>query len=326
MLFFASIGSGYGVHRDGILFNNTLTAKSIYKKQIRRYLGLGFFLSFIPGTDAFLSRNLLLNAIEKLEANIQENENGNNFFISSPYHIIWRLVIALIYYNVEKDLGTILVPANSFQGLNRLNPLLYIFQGLRALILLFHDYFPRQNFHAAVDSSILLKMIIFPIITVLWLIGIAFLLLGTSLYFLTEVLLNSLHTLVVEPLIFSYEAIYQLVTSWSFEFKLVPNEDYSKLMRLINALEVNEGLSQVTEGPEFTLIEASEKLQSEIEVQKESTFFKFYRGTDLFEQDNQVIREAHTRMESLYAFNLFFKQVLPVELREDITKTTLILK
>lgn len=36
--------------------NEGLEAKSIYKIQIRRYLGLGFFSSFIPGTEAFLAR------------------------------------------------------------------------------------------------------------------------------------------------------------------------------------------------------------------------------------------------------------------------------
>lgn len=93
-----------------------LIAKSIYKKQIRRYLGLGFILSFLQDTDPFKARINLLSVIEKGE------EESQNPIIRSPFHIFVRTFIDMMTA-VKNDFTESLLEKKELQwGINRFNP------------------------------------------------------------------------------------------------------------------------------------------------------------------------------------------------------------
>ncbi|MBA2657650.1 MAG: hypothetical protein H0U70_11840 [Tatlockia sp.] len=103
---------------DQTFLNNALSAKSIYKIQIRRYLGLGFFLSFIPGTEAFIARINLLSVIESCE------EQAISWIVTTPFYLINR-AINVIADGISNESFLELLQKKSW-GINRLNPFFYL--------------------------------------------------------------------------------------------------------------------------------------------------------------------------------------------------------
>lgn len=65
-------------------------ARTIYNKQIRRYLGFGFVASFLPGTEAFMARkdyfSSLLQLHKKTEGDIESLRSKDHFLTSCPWH------------------------------------------------------------------------------------------------------------------------------------------------------------------------------------------------------------------------------------------------
>lgn len=310
-------------------------AKLIYKKQIRRYLGLGFFLSFIPGTDAFRSREALSNFIHKVETNESELFDEGNI-LSFPFNILWTTFRAL-YHSWEKIIVGEISYKEDLKGLNPLNPFLYL---THLVVLLIKPIFEWMNTPIKKDDDNFLDslfsfskplafvfFIILSLITYILGIPIAILLV---LFLATELVLNSLNTLFIEPVKFAFEAIQQLVETWGFEFACLPTEDFEKLEYLIEAEDIelfkelstkNQFSSQTSE---LSFIVNSPKAIKTLKEEHHSFFFEQNKDKNLFRENNRKkIRANYNEFTNLKIFYFFTKQiellnVFPTELTKSI--------
>ncbi|MBA2709628.1 MAG: hypothetical protein H0U57_03425 [Tatlockia sp.] len=244
-------------------------AKAIYKKQIRCYFGLGFLLSFIPGTDAFLARDNLLSVIIKIELKVKGSKGvtialGRPFAFVSPLFIFIRPFFAILFFNGVYNLSKILKGVNDHSwGLNRINPFLYFVQLIRFFIV-------ALNLKSKIEKTTLPSWLHW-LLSPLYIIGTAGFLIGFLLYFTTEIILNSLNTLLVEPLKFIYEVIFQFFETWNLEFTFIPTDDYLKIDKTLTSLSNNptsldednlynsneSNITKVYETQELTLIECT---------------------------------------------------------------------
>ncbi|MBA2655951.1 MAG: hypothetical protein H0U70_03090 [Tatlockia sp.] len=280
-----------------------LSAKSIYKKQIRHHLGLGFFLSFIPGTEAFRAREHLLAIIIKYE---EQDDSG---IIKILSHIFYRtlFIVKTVIMN-HKDSSEILSgKKNSNWGINRLNPFYYILHFLQSFEM--RD-FPTQEF-----SGVLLMIL-------LCVIGIVVYCLSLILYIATEFLLNALHTLLIEPFLFAYEVFAQQIKNPNMEYVLISTEDYTKVAKIVNALDPENLITNVETSQEITLVVGTERKINRYEKHRNSFFFKRYKDSDLFEQTTKSILEVHTPLQ-INAFRFFNKFRLPNDILIKIADTLL---
>ncbi len=292
-------------------------AKIIYKKQIRRYLGLGFFLSFIPGTEAFKARENLFAIIVKLEP--IDTGTLPARLISSPLHIFFRTFAAIAYFNIEFSLSQILFRKNDIGGLNRLNPFLYTTK-------LFFIIFKRNEY--LMDLIFFNSKIPFIIRIPIFLLGavvLVILALVAVLYFITELVLNSLNTLFIEPIQFVFAALHQFVTSWVTS---IPTADYSKVHSIVRDVEPRlSNRAKTYHTKELTLIESSEDVINSYDKHHNSFFYNFYKDRDLLKLTTLPIFQesiliAYNQFENLRKFSYFthkeIRNEFPKELNQKI--------
>lgn len=272
-----------------------LNAKSIYKKQIRRYLGLGFLLSFIPGTEAFKSREALVQSIFVLEANVALHGSAL-YVIFRPFFILYSHFIRI--YQNPNELPLRINPEGleplekAPDGLNPLNPFFYV--------LHFFSYLLMQVIHRSHKSADLLssplKYLIIGLDTLARRLLEALLFIIFILFIITELVLNSLNTLLIEPFKFAFEVIVQLGQTWDFEFAYLPTDEANKLNNLIEAVanvQLEREPNSNVKTSKYTLILVPAKLIKTIENHRNSYFFKQNKDTDLFQKTKPEIREAY---------------------------------
>jgi hypothetical protein len=302
-------------------------AKTIYKKQIRRYLGLGFFLSFIPGTEAFRARENLFETIMHLEANNLKGGELLPRLMNSPLHIFFRTFAAIAYFNIESSFSQILFRKNDIGGLNRLNPFLFL---TKLFFMVLKHSNPLIDF--LFFNSRMPFILKIPIFT-LGAMVVAVLALVAVLYFITELILNSLNTLLVEPIRFVFEVLHQFVKSW---ITSMPSADYPKVNRIVEAVDgklINEAkLSnslQVYQTKELTLVESTDEIIGSFEKHRNSFFYEINKDRDLFKDISslETISIAYNQSENLRKFSYFtHKEMLnqfPKELNKKIIETCL---
>lgn len=310
-----SFRSGIKLTKEDI--NEAIMAKAIYKKQIRRYLGLGFLLSFIPGTESYLGRSILLSVITKVEAELTGEDRA---FFGTPFYFLGSALHAIICNHSDIDFLRILFRKYSdFGGLNRLNPFLYLTQLIKQIIIISNKIFNEsKNELLLVLKNCFLYLIVLPLCPVILIMAV----IGFVSYLATELLLNSLNTLLIEPFKFLFEAVHQFVKTSDSEFSFKPTEDYIKINRLMDALSDKPDENRIHiayQTKELTLIEGPEKLIKAIDHHQNSVFFKHYKSTDLFEKEDQTIANAYGQLENYKTFNFFTRDILPTELRQVIT-------
>ncbi len=302
-------------------------AKIIYKMQIRRYLGLGFFLSFIPGTEPFLARKILLEAINNLES-LQDRHGNQQLIIGVLGNIVVRTFMVILYHSSKTDFVDLLLPKEGgIPKANRLNPFLYPTK-LVFFIITSTNFLPlRYLFSYPPELPIILKIPVYPILFIA--IGVLGVLIIASfiLNLATELVLNSLHTLVVEPFIFAYEVIHQFVTNRGLDFAYMPTDDYKKVNRLANALgdqlindaELNDSLKDYqVQG--LTLIESTERVINAMEEHRNSFFFRLNKGTDLLEKDDETIADSYNQLTNLRKFSYFTQNEMPNVFPKEINQ------
>ncbi len=329
MLYWISLNG----HTDLAGVNEAKNAKTIYKKQIRRYLGMGFILSFIPGTDAFLARETLLTNIEHLESKklfwMEElpwsDESENDlipWFMKSPLHIIIRTFLAITHHNYEDSFESIFFGQNIGSS-NRLNPFLYPAQLVVLILKAIRNNHLFYRINSYFGQFILILQIpayavIFIALGVAFSIAFSILIPGIVLYFVTELLLNSLNTLLIEPFKFVYEVLNQLVTNWYLDFAYMPTDDYNKVSKILaatdkklidDAIKNNSLNIYLTE--ELTLIESTEKIIDSMEKLRNSFFYKINQDKDLFIKSDPEILSAFNELENLRTFSYFTHKEMP---------------
>ncbi|MBA3535834.1 MAG: hypothetical protein H0T84_04380 [Tatlockia sp.] len=314
------------VSKEWLAVHDANMAKSIYKKQIRRYLGLGFFLSFIPGTEAFLARTTLLTKIEILES--MKEPGGDNLIpaiMKTPLHIFVRTFFSIIFLNYNHKLKSVLFKSKPYVQLNRLNPFIFPIQFFM-LVFRFIDQNPEE-FDSLRNLHPLLKILVFPPFFIVYCILCLILILSFVLYLTTELILNSLNTLIVEPFKFAYEVLHQLVSSRNSEFAYMPSDDYNNLSQLLNAIDNNqidaalEAMAlNVYQTKELTLIEGPENLITSIETHRNSFFYKVNKNRGLFLKNEQTIADSYKQFENLRSFSYFRHHELPNVFPKELTQ------
>jgi hypothetical protein len=314
--------------------NEAKIAKSIYKKQIRRYLGLGFFFSFIPGTEAFLARETLLANIEKLESTMDGIDNLIPWVMKTPLHIFVRTYLSIVINNYKHTIASILFGQEEEpERLNRLNPLLYPAQLIFSFIIfIINSSGPFSIINFIKDLPLILKIPVYPILFLIGCIVFPVLMISVILYFTTELILNSLNTLVIEPFKFAYEVIHQLITNWDLDFASMPTDDYNKINTIIGAIDkklIDEAKQtsslHIYQAEKLTLIESTEALVNSMEKHRDSFFFELYKKTNLFQKDEKTIAASYNQLANLRKFSYFtHKEMLnqfPKELKVRIKDT-----
>ncbi len=328
LLFWIRVDTGldYMSDLESELVNNATIAKSIYKKQIRRYLGVGFVLSFIPGTEPFKARENLLANIERLES----EEVLIPWFMKTPIHILARHTIGPIHQHFEEDFITIIRGNNEyFGGLNRLNPLLYPVH----LFILFVRFLDHNLDFSEWELGYLHPLLKLPIVTILFIIYSIFCLVSGAfclVYLITELILNTLNTLIVEPFQFAYEVIHQLISTWGLEYASMPTDDYNKVNQILNAIDntlmydaLKTNSLKVYQTPELTLIESSKDLIDSMQKHRNSFFFQLNKETGLLQKDDKTIENSYNQLLNLQQFFYFTHKEMPhefpIELKQQIS-------
>ncbi|MBA3535833.1 MAG: hypothetical protein H0T84_04375 [Tatlockia sp.] len=329
LLFYLHINSALSEKIEKIV-QEAIIVKSIYKKQIRRYLGLGFLLSFIPGTEPFLARKSLFSSIKSIESLDSFGEKAIPEFLSN---IFLRTVGSMLYHNVESSFLDIMLGRNTnFAGLNRINPFLYpvyftifIIKKYQELLFEILDYPTYLPFAV--------KILVYPILYVVYAIAIILLVIYAGLYVLTEFLLNTLHTLLIEPFIFAFEVMHQFVSGWGMDLAYMPTEDYKNLNQLVVAMD-NEVLEQaelsnslnVFTAEELTLVESTAKVIDTMEKHRNSFFYQLNKD-NLFQKTPKAIKASYHHLENLRTFSYFthkeMANIFPKELTKVISDMSL---
>ncbi|MBA2710998.1 MAG: hypothetical protein H0U57_10435 [Tatlockia sp.] len=337
LLFFCSTGEGFGYDISEELFDESTVAKSIYKKQIRRFLGLGFFLSFIPGTEPYIARKELFSTIEKLESKMGESEEKPMYgLVKSPFHMLARTLMVLVYFHVNSDFDKVFPDVGQ---LNRLNPFLYPFELLKFFFLRMLQFFDQSEPEDEEEQepewpsflliiSVIAVIIVLPVFFAINILILSYL----GLYFITELALNSLNSLLIEPFKFIYEAIEQFMLTQSLGFTYLPTNEYQKINKLLEALN-KEKLEETDieksivlyKTKEFTLLEAPEKLILPYENHRNSCFFQFYKDSDLFQKSSETIRASNNLFTNLSTFSYFSRTYIPQDVIKLIANTCLTL-
>ncbi|MBA2653278.1 MAG: hypothetical protein H0U73_13595 [Tatlockia sp.] len=298
--------------KQQMLDDEAIAAKSIYKKQIRRYFGFGFFLSFFPGTEPFLARMTLFSIMTRVDDDFFKSN-----ILSILAHLFHRTFESIVHSVIDSSavgLLQIIFREKQRWGANRLNPFLYLTKLLTPIVIIISFIFDRIISSLSHSKEIILHIILSSVYLVLAVATFIYF----ALYFITEILLNSLHTLLVEPSIFAYEVITQLITNWSLQFTYTATDEFYKINNLKEALEA-ENTSDIVETckpkvyktMEFTLVESTEKQISSYKKHRDSYFFKAFKDSDLFQQKKEIIVEKHQRLESLNTFYLFASRTFP---------------
>ncbi|MBA2657076.1 MAG: hypothetical protein H0U70_08850 [Tatlockia sp.] len=270
-----------------------IAAQDIYTREIRSLLGFGFVLSFIPGTEPYSARMNLLSHIIRFESNHTAIHNILNYLFLSQVKSIYKSLF-------ETDNLFKLIRKN--KKWNRVNPFLY----LTKLFIYFIFIIIGLVIGLASFVSVLLElhnnkkldlflMIIFLPIFYIFMFALSWPVLAYMvLYYITELSLNFLYTLLVEPFIFAYEVIKQLYDNWSTQSLLIPTEDFLKLTDLSVAVELQtieanakyleveidnlqeqiSSLKEILPTSELTLIEGSKDLITNYKKYQNSVFFK----------------------------------------------------
>ncbi|MBA2710715.1 MAG: hypothetical protein H0U57_09010 [Tatlockia sp.] len=320
LLFFAS---DYQDH----LREKLLEAKTIYKKQIRRYGGLGFFLSFIRGTEAYTARENLYEIVNKGDEDIIKHlPTILEWMVNSPFHVLIRTLASIAHSSFELELSETLFRTYDAGGANRFNPFLYLAKFFVLLIDLIEPLIDLTIFNQKIP-------IIFRIPFVA--IGLMFLSFGfifAVLYFTTELVLNTLNTLLVEPVRFVFEVIQQLITGWNSEFKSYAPENFKKLNNFTQAVDphpfdeaIKDNSLNIYNGSIVTLVESRKDVLLSLDKHQNHAFFQANKNTPLFNLHPHTILKAyrnHNMFQNFLFFSHFTKtsmaNLFPVELTAKI--------
>jgi hypothetical protein len=329
LLFYLAVGDEdfqpYKITRG---IDDAKEAKAIYKKQIRGYLGLGFFLSFIPGTEPFLARKALLSSILNLES--LDDIAGGKAIPGFMKNIFTRTLFALLYHYSNTDLATILLKRDDkFAGPNRLNPFLY---PTKLFVFTLEMTAPslQKLFYGIEDLPLILKIPVYASLAVIGSIATIAIVIGLLINFTTELVLNSLNTLLFEPFIFVFEVLQQLVNSWGLDLAYMPAEDYKKVDRLITAIDENlindvkqNDSLRINTTTDLTLIESTEKVIDTMEKHRNSLFFKVNKDTNLEKIQPATIKNSYNQLELLRKFSYFTHIEMANEFPKELTHNIL---
>jgi hypothetical protein len=101
---FAELDEKCDINTHSFKTHNPKPAYKYFNFEIRRYFGLGFFASFIPGTKAYQARCIFSEALSNVESDLQQNisENYNKDFISRMFfrtklYGFWKSIFTLSY-------------------------------------------------------------------------------------------------------------------------------------------------------------------------------------------------------------------------------------
>ncbi|MBA3535832.1 MAG: hypothetical protein H0T84_04370 [Tatlockia sp.] len=156
-------------------------SKAIYKKQIRRYLGLGFFLSFIPGTEPFLARKALLSSILILES--LDRLGGQKAIEWFDTNIFIRTFFSILYHNFKTDFVTILLKKDDkFAGINRLNPFFYPTKLVFTILEMTSESL-HKLYYAVEELPPILKIFFYPVLSTIVLIFVVAIIIELFLYY-----------------------------------------------------------------------------------------------------------------------------------------------
>ncbi|MBA3537626.1 MAG: hypothetical protein H0T84_13630 [Tatlockia sp.] len=297
-------------------------AKLIYEKQIKRYLfGLGFFLSFIPGTEAFIARKELYTSLITHPASSYE--------LADP--ILGALLGTITKYtysrfgrfNFDFDEAFYKIIHGTGAKSWLLHPF-NIFQYLAGMLEFMRNFFWHQY---EFDSSInQLTRSFFGI-----LLAIDFLLLVAVIFLLvipTEFVLNAIDTLIFDPIRFIVGEIKQSYDYYDKEFLYVPTEEYNKVTMIKDALNTSaqENPLTIISANQFTLEITSSEKKNQYTTYANGFFFKTYKNDPMFlEKDYKSIAATHRTLENLERFYFFNKSsaTLPNDVVKLITATSL---
>ncbi|MBA2657075.1 MAG: hypothetical protein H0U70_08845 [Tatlockia sp.] len=306
-------------HHELYMIAESKTAKIIYKKLIRQYLGLGFPLSFLPGTEAYAARINLLSVIARLEE-YRQNSTLDNIYIH-----LFKRTLASIKYSLDRER----FQGDKVWGANRLNPFFYLTQ----MGVIFVGLLARINFKLPPqleflgDYIVLLDHLLIPLYIITFVMLVLVMCVHFTLYFATEILLNSLNSLIMEPFIFAYEVLKQFFEKE--QFTQIPSIEYSELDPLRKTIDMNGEVIETDKQArleipkcypttEKTLIEGSKELINSFKFHQNTLFFKAYKNTGFFQQDKEIIQDSHAQLKAMQAFYWFALQLFPIELSEII--------
>ncbi|MBA3536864.1 MAG: hypothetical protein H0T84_09680 [Tatlockia sp.] len=150
------------------------------------------------------------------------------------------------------------------------------------------------------------------------------------LIYVTELVLNSLHTLFVEPFIFAFEVLQQLINSWGLDLAYMPTEDYRQVDRLITAIgddsisnaKQNDNL-HIIQTKDLTLIESTKKVIESMEKHRHSFFLKIIKNKDLENIGVETIESSYNQLELLRKFSYFTRIEMAHEFPKELTHTIL---
>lgn len=245
-----------------------LNAQQNYEVLTRRYMGLGFFASFIPGTNAFAARMDYVREQLEVHKAIQEILNGHEF----PFHGAIQLSLTPFYFlenfaenycsitdtalnnivKIRKDSllklvsyfpiasdfiqvnsGSITLKKDWYENLGHtlVNPLRIISSLLRFLHRTVDAIFEigaENGTESSLGRKFFKGLSAFLFLPVRLLVGVV--------EAAVDFVLDTLHTLLIEPWSFAYETGKQLVTTWSKELLYIPDKEYKGIKVLESVL------------------------------------------------------------------------------------------
>ncbi|MBA3537321.1 MAG: hypothetical protein H0T84_12045 [Tatlockia sp.] len=293
--------------------------KLIYEKQIKRYfLGLGFFLSFIPGTEAFIAR-------KELYKNLITHPKSSAYEFLDP--IVGTLFGTMSNYTWGRDFDFDEAFFKLIHGTGAkywVHHPINIFQYLAGMLeSLRHFFWNEYEFNN--NPEALLTRFGFGI-----LLAIDFLLLVSVIFLLvipTEFVLNMIDTLIFDPLRFIVEEIKQSYDYYDKEFLYVPSEEYNIVKMINNALNIPAQENSTTiSANQYTLEISSSEKKNQYTTCVNGLFFKTYKNEPMFwKKDHKAIAAAHRTLENLERFYFFNKSmdVLPKDMVNLIAAVSL---
>ncbi|MBA3537818.1 MAG: hypothetical protein H0T84_14615 [Tatlockia sp.] len=316
-------------HADGFFMPSVTAenAKSIYDQQIRRYFGLGFLSSFIPGTEAFIARTEYFSSLLKLHKNIRKNASDSDLPLLhytnlSPFYFLNNYVLRLYGIPWRKDgrdppkrtfaealLELPLVsdwqqskkynqPEEWYKNLGHtlLNPL----RILSSLLRFFHfsldaliDLIKPYDHLARAGLRILSVVIFYP-----------FHFLAAVAESTVDFVLNCLDTLLIDPLRFGYEVAQQGLQTLFSEYFYVSSEEYDGVAYInlaINGNVNNRFETKVTQSENYTLTLFTDN-EKETYIE-ESQFYKRMKDNLFFSKSDNFLKLSKTEKQTLTLLN-----------------------
>ncbi|MBA3537816.1 MAG: hypothetical protein H0T84_14605 [Tatlockia sp.] len=311
-----------GKHRPVLLnYYNPIVdaedAKSIYEVQIRRYLGLGFLFSFIPGTEAFTARTEYFGSLLSLHNYIKVDGAANNS--DQPYLHYIRLTPLYFLDNFVGEIYTI-PPFNERSSLSDLpfnidhlkqvdwyktlgHTLLNPIKIVSFLLRLFHCslvalVFSVLNYCVLAEALRWTTQMLFLPLHVVVAIAEAS----------VDLVLNCLDTLLLDPLRFVHEIAKQFLflQNKSHEFVYIPSEEYGGIDNIDNILKINQSNDRfknlVTQSTNQTLSLFFTDAGKE-QYLEESRFYKRMKEMDYFANSQNFSQMSKAKIQTLKLFS-----------------------